>query len=378
MHISRRDACARARTPVRMRPCARARARTRAPSFVPPSRTALHLNCLFILPASAPPFPPYPTPSRAARSRPRASIPHCAGLQGCEPNTSPPPSPTCYARAIPRHLMTSGCSPLTMSGKALVSMRLVGQTDGASLTRRRARRRRRYGWTRKATLRTTALPTQIKAWCGVASAVRLKGLAVVPSPSLELPLLPPRPDVYARQHSLTRQADCLCVRCVARPCLCVCVGRKRRCSQALSTCSPFLPRSVPLARACPRAPRLRSINPSSPLPPHDRLSAHLSRSLSAPLARDSVLVSPSSCPPPPSHLQFARVAPTQRSSSRLSLLHWLPTMDAWRVVWWGGVVVRWWLNGGGWWGRGRCWRTESLEHTLTGSFGSSPPPQLLS
>ena len=94
------------------------------------------------------------------------------------------------------------------------------------------------------------------------------------SPFLALPLLPPRPDVYARQHSLTRQAVCLCVRCVARPCVCVCVGRKRRCSQALSTCSPFLPRSVPLARSCPRAPRLRSINPSSPLPPPDRHYAH--------------------------------------------------------------------------------------------------------
>ena len=237
--------------------------------------------------------------------------------------------------------MPSGCLPLTMRGKALVSMRLVGQTDGASLTRRRARRRRRYGWARKATLRTTALPTQIKAWCGVASTVRLKGLAVVPSPSLELPLLPPRPDVYARQHSLTRQAVCVCVRCVARPCVCVCVGRKRLCSQALSTCSrsyraAFRLRALaPAPRACAPSTLLRrSHHPTDFLPT-------LSRSLSAPLARDSVLVSPSSCPPPPSHLQLARVAPTQRSSSRLSLLHWLPTMDAWRVVWWGGVVVRW-------------------------------------
>ena len=102
----------------------------------------------------------------------------------------------------------------------------------------------------------------------------MTSLAALLSPFLALPRLPPRPDVYARQHSLTRQAVCVCVRCVARPCACVCVGRKRRCSQALSTCSPFLPRSVPLARSCPRAPRLRSINPSSPIPPPDRLSAH--------------------------------------------------------------------------------------------------------
>jgi hypothetical protein len=76
-------ACARARTPVRMRPCARAR--TRAPSFFSPSRTTLHLSCLSKFPASASSFPPYPTPPRIARSRPRASLLHCAGLQGSEP-----------------------------------------------------------------------------------------------------------------------------------------------------------------------------------------------------------------------------------------------------------------------------------------------------
>ena len=158
----------------------------------------------------------------------------------------------------------------------------------------------------------------IKAWCGAAPSVRLKGLAVVPSPSLALPHLPPRPDVYARQHSLTRRAVCLCVRRVARPFLCVCVGRKRRCSQALSTCSPFLPRSVPLARSCPRAPRLRSINPSSPLPPPDRPYAH-PLSFCKRAARDSVLVSPSSCHPPPSPPPVcARRAPTTLVFSTLS------------------------------------------------------------
>ena len=253
---------------------ARARARTRAPSFLPSSAYRPPPQLPVHFPATASSFPPYPTPPRAARSRPRASLLHCAGLQGSEPSSSPPPSPTCYARAIPRHLMPSGFSPLTMSGKALVSMRLVCQTDGASLTLRRARRRKRYGWTRKAALRTTALPTYNQSMvrrCVSCSVERSRGCAFT---SLELPLLPPRPDLYARQHSLTQQADCLCVRCAARPCLCVCVGRKRRCSQALSTCSPFLPRSVPLARSCPRAPRLRSINPSSPLPPPDRLYAH--------------------------------------------------------------------------------------------------------
>ena len=173
-------ACLRTRAHARSHAPLRARARTRAPSFVPPSRTALHLNGLFILPASASSFPPYPTPSRTARSRPRANILHCAGLQGCEPNTSPPPPPTCYARAIPRHLMPSGFLPLTMRGKALVSMRLVCQTGGASLTRRMARRRRRYSWTRKATLHTTALPVhnQSVAWrCGNCSVDKSRGFA---------------------------------------------------------------------------------------------------------------------------------------------------------------------------------------------------------
>ena len=176
----RTRAHARSHAPLRARARARTRARTRAPSFVPPSRTALHLNCLFIRPASASSFPPYPAPSRTARSRPRANILHCAGLQGCEPNTSPPPSPTCYARAIPRHLMPSGLLPLTMSGKALVSMRLVCQTSRASLTRRRARRRRSYSWTRKATLHTMALPihNQSMVWrCVNCSVERSRGCA---------------------------------------------------------------------------------------------------------------------------------------------------------------------------------------------------------
>ena len=170
------------------------------------------------------------------------------------------------------------------------------------------------------------------------------------SPFLALPLLPPRPDVYARQHSLTRQADCLCVRCVARPCLCVCVGRTRRCSQALSTCSPFLPPSVPLARSCPRAPRLRSINPSSPLPPPDRLSAHplsFFECASGPRLRSCfpVLLSSSAFPPP----VCARRAHTTLVFSTLS-----PSLAsnngrvACGVVGRGGrevVVERWWVVG---------------------------------
>ena len=120
------------------------------------------------------------------------------------------------------------------------------------------------------------------------------------SPFLALPRLPPRPDVYARQHSLTRQAVCVCVRCVARPCVCVCVGRKRRCSQALSTCSrsyraAFRLRAlVPAPRACAPSTLLRRSHHPTDLMPT------LSRSASAPLARHSVLVSPSFCPPPPS------------------------------------------------------------------------------
>jgi hypothetical protein len=112
------------------------------------------------------------------------------------------------------------------------------------------------------------------------------------SPFLALPRLPPRPDVYARQHSLTRQAVCVCVRCVARPCVCVCVGRKRRCSQALSTCSrsyraAFRLRAlVPAPRACAPSTLLRRSHHPTDLMPT------LSRSASAPLARDSVLVSP--------------------------------------------------------------------------------------
>ena len=77
-------ACARARTPVRMRPCARARARGRRLSSlrgVPHSTSAAFPSFPLLLR----PSPPYPTPPRIARSRPRASLLHCAGLQGSEP-----------------------------------------------------------------------------------------------------------------------------------------------------------------------------------------------------------------------------------------------------------------------------------------------------
>ena len=78
-------ACLRTRAHARSHAPLRARARTRAPSFFSPSRTTLHLRCLSRFPASASSFPPYPTPPRIARSRPRASLLHCAGLQGSEP-----------------------------------------------------------------------------------------------------------------------------------------------------------------------------------------------------------------------------------------------------------------------------------------------------
>ena len=78
-------ACLRTRAHARSHAPLRARARTRAPSFFSPSRTALHLSCLSRFPAIASSFPPYPTPPRIARSRPRASLLHCAGLQGSEP-----------------------------------------------------------------------------------------------------------------------------------------------------------------------------------------------------------------------------------------------------------------------------------------------------
>ena len=78
-------ACLRTRAHARSHAPLRARARTRAPSFFSPSRTTLHLSCLSRFLASASSFPPYPTPPRIARSRPRASLLHCAGLQGSEP-----------------------------------------------------------------------------------------------------------------------------------------------------------------------------------------------------------------------------------------------------------------------------------------------------
>ena len=121
------------------------------------------------------------------------------------------------------------------------------------------------------------------------------------SPFLALPRLPPRPDVYARQHSLTRQAVCLCVRCVARPCACVYASVANAVAHKHYVCALRSYRAAFRLRALVHAPRAcapstllrRSHHPTDLMPT-------LSRSASAPLARDSVLVSPSSCPPPPS------------------------------------------------------------------------------